>query len=360
MGISVTRLKGRGGHHDKLSVLRLVFVLGVSVFLLPACTHGRRVVNDVKPGAHVRDAALLYRSRQDRLNTVLYPLLLHNAGLCGQKTHFSLGIVTEDAQYQHPHYGPVLRSLDGGSAARVRFVGTGTQAERAGVRAGDEIVAVNGRSFFPDSSETSNVMSALGMAAEKGKSVVLEIRRGGELLELKVSPERMCSVQAAPLNILSGSKFSEDDFVYVCGGLMRLCRADWELAVLLGQEMAHVVLRHGEMRERRNAGMEAMNGALGMLLGFSVGGEMEEYDDPFPLAQEIEADVLGLFMAARAGYDVSRAHILWGRLASEQADLRLEGDGPWDAGERYEAIRRVAARIRRLRAEGRELLPQGP
>jgi predicted Zn-dependent protease len=96
--------------------------------------------------------------------------------------------------------------------------------------------------------------------------------------------------------------------LYVTRGLIALANDTSELASVLSHEIAHVIARHAEMRED-----EARQVALVTRVFTDLGGDPETGAlalakskiklASFSRAQELEADGIGIRIAARAGYD---------------------------------------------------------
>jgi metalloendopeptidase OMA1, mitochondrial len=112
--------------------------------------------------------------------------------------------------------------------------------------------------------------------------------------------------------------------VAVYTGIFPIARDEAGLAVVLGHEVAHALLRHAGERisqsEILGAGM-ALAGASGVNpqilqalgLGASVGLVL-----PFSRSQESEADHVGLILMAKAGYDPTVALDVWDRMARKE------------------------------------------
>jgi len=108
-----------------------------------------------------------------------------------------------------------------------------------------------------------------------------------------------------------------------CGvytGLLPVTKSENALAIVMAHEVAHVIARHGA--ERASQSMVA-----GIVAGVAM-SEMNATDRaivlgayglglalPFSRTQETEADQLGLYIAADAGYDPREAIPLWKRMA---------------------------------------------
>jgi predicted Zn-dependent protease len=114
--------------------------------------------------------------------------------------------------------------------------------------------------------------------------------------------------------------------IAVYTGIFPMCRDEHGLAVVMGHEMMHAILRHGN--ERVSQGMLGEVGTT--VLATVIGGENAERKTmahgllglglsvglllPYSRKNETEADEFGLKLAARAGYDPRRAVDLWTRM----------------------------------------------
>lgn len=111
-------------------------------------------------------------------------------------------------------------------------------------------------------------------------------------------------------------------------GIMPMLETPDMVAVVMGHEMGHVIARHGNERMSKQALLSLVgtvaSGAVGQTVSpdaqslfeaaFSVGSEYG-YLLPFSRKQEYEADEIGLYLMAIAGYDISQAPLLWARMA---------------------------------------------
>ena len=114
--------------------------------------------------------------------------------------------------------------------------------------------------------------------------------------------------------------------IAVYTGLLPVTQDEAGLAVVVGHEVGHAVARHGGERMSQeltvqvvlgaasasmtNMTKEQKDGVMAALVGVGTYGVL----NPFSRTQEAEADRLGLYMAATAGYDPQAALGLWTRM----------------------------------------------
>ena len=127
-------------------------------------------------------------------------------------------------------------------------------------------------------------------------------------------------------------------YVYVTRGLLAIANNEAELAGVLGHEIAHIVLGHGEERKKQEnkAGIGVVIGTvLGGILGggegaadaIELGARLAQgYMASHSKAQEFEADNLGVRLLAKAGYQpLAEADFLDQLSATEALELKVSG-----------------------------------
>ena len=111
-------------------------------------------------------------------------------------------------------------------------------------------------------------------------------------------------------------------------GLLKVAETPDQLAAVMGHEVAHVLADHGKARLSAN-----MAGQAGMIVGQIVLGSRLKGRDrnamaalglglqvgvlmPYGRGQESEADILGLDLSAKAGFDPRASTQLWRNMAA--------------------------------------------
>lgn len=223
----------------------------------------------------------------------------------------------------------------------------GSAAEAAGLREGDLIVSVNGTALNAGPARTRPAFEGLAanitivdQALAEG-ATRLEIRRNGEPLSVTVQPHRACGyeVQLNPSDELNAR--ADGRRLFISTALAGFTQSDDELALILGHELAHHVLRHRTWSDVGGAGREANDGAA-----VNAAGD-----------KETQADRVGLFLAARAGYDTTVAPAFWRRFGAANWRVRYPQLRHASAEARARALEQVQVEIDAKRAAGGPLLP---
>ena len=118
--------------------------------------------------------------------------------------------------------------------------------------------------------------------------------------------------------------------IVVYTGILPVTQTETGLAVVLGHEVAHALLNHGQQRMSANVLQQLGAVTLSIFtdsdllmvaygLGSTLLGTL-----PFSREHESEADHYGLILMAIAGYDPSEAVPFWERMAATSGGIDLE------------------------------------
>jgi predicted Zn-dependent protease len=212
---------------------------------------------------------------------------------------------------------------------------------------------------------TANWM-ARWLARNGTKPVRVDLRRDGVHQTVIVTPVMGCSI---PIRLVTKEEINahtDGETVTIFTGIVHLAKTDAQLASVIGHEMAHANLGHIE-KGQFNAFLGAVGGAAidaGFLLGgVSTGGAFGKAFQKagaraFSVDFEREADYVGAYYVARAGYDLAGVEQFW--YAAGQADpdsIRFATTHP-TAPARFVQMQKVAAEIAEKRRRGVPLEPE--
>ena len=141
------------------------------------------------------------------------------------------------------------------------------------------------------------------------------VRRDGKDEKHVVYPVVACAIPVVLGTDANSNAFTDYRKIVIQSGILRAAQNDSDLAVVVGHELAHVNMGHYG-KKLQNALLGAASGAVidgGLLIGgiYTGGTFMKHFEvageRTFSVDFEREADYVGAYYAARAGYDVSGA-----------------------------------------------------
>ena len=310
-----------------------------------------------------------YLERQTRLDRVASKVSVAGAELCGDDLDYAFGISWASAEALSEPYRQVASrvGLDGGM--QIWDTVPGFDASLAKIRRGTSVAAVNGMPVegFP------SLAKAIDPSWQSGR-LRLELRDGPDtaIRDLTLRGKRACRYLVLVAQEDSVNAFADGNRVFVTQGMMRFAASDDDLALVVGHEIAHNSLGH--VREKkvtsrvsRGTGtlLDVAAGVLGIptfggfraLAGAASDAATRRRSRDF----ESDADYMGLYMARRAGYDVSQAHLFWREMAAEYpASIKggMMATHP-STPERSAALRSGIAEILDKEMTGHPLFPEG-
>ncbi|HEX6859849.1 MAG TPA: M48 family metalloprotease [Caulobacteraceae bacterium] len=276
------------------------------------------------------ETLLSLRSLDQRVAAVGWRLATANADLCPDTKPLTGLTLHEAAQYGGASRAEAVRRFGLTDAPAIQAIAPGSPAEAAGLRVDDIVTAADGqdlRNHTPSPTPTfdhlAKVWRQIDAAAADGE-VVLDVRRADSRMRVVLRPVRGCAylVQVRPSG--EANAWADGRSVTVSSAAVRYLARDEDLALIMGHELAHNLLRHPVAISR---------------------------------SQEREADRVGIYLAARAGYDVSGAADFWRRFARDNSSMRLGFIGHPGASARAKAAAKTVAEIEALRTAGAPLIP---
>lgn len=336
----------------RLTGLLLVGLLlaGVASALV-ACGHPAAESGGVTDPPQAR---LDHLTRQDvRVSRVSWRLALANADLC-PVNRLRAGWTLQSASQYGGELRPLAEARYGldGDLPGVLAVPEGSPGAEAGLQAGDLILSVNGRHLQRGGPATESYdglqanIAVLDAALMQGPAQ-LQVRRGGVERAVTLRPVLACAypTQVEVTGTLGGR--ADGRHIFISDRMAGLAATDDQLAFVLAHELAHAVLEH-RTRPDVTGSRGTANAAITLRRGLSS-------------RSEADADRMGLFLAARAGFDPRAAMDFldaFEAVDTAPRDTRRNAQGVYEAVSlRREALEPVLADIAERRTTGRTLIP---
>ena len=220
-------------------------------------------------------------------------------------------------------------TLNERSALSVWHVVKGSSAEKAGMRVGDKIVAINNKTFksyqdFRNKRIRSSHLFIHDHYVPKDIApvVAFTVKRDTSTISISASPRRISKFQTRLLHNRTINAFANGVAVYVPTGLMEWVESDAELQFVIAHELAHNIEKHIEKTEHNIlvasmigrvldnvVGSYTELGYLGLSGLGRVAGRLR-YSQAF----EIESDYLAMYFLANADIDTRLVTDIWRKM----------------------------------------------
>lgn len=241
------------------------------------------------------DPAALDLVREQRVARIGYRLAQAAVVGCDRAEPMTGMGLHDVGSYAEAYRLAIRNKYDIGNSFGIRFVVPGSAADKAGLRPGDEIVALDGRmldNFAADRigrdaspARTELFVTTLREALAQGP-VSVTVRRAGTDITTQLAPDRGCATRFVVATDTTLNAWSDGGAVAVTVRLVDFVHTDDELAFVIAHEMEHDILHHAERT----------HGHSPLLASFGVGAATIK-------ATEVEADRFAVRLMLRAGYD---------------------------------------------------------
>ncbi len=315
-------------------ILKLFLICACPLFLFACASVNTKLPMptkaqiDLEADIQETNAFARYLNMRKRLDKVGAPILAANAELC-KNTRNDFGVITHTEKSYSKHLrGAAKRQLNVRKKPSVLFVREGSSegslGHRNGFKAGDVIIGQDGK---PVSAQDKSLAD----------TSTLQIRRAGEEIFIKVQPTPICDYGISLKISGAVNAYANGKSITVTSAMMDFVNSDAELALVVGHELAHNTMKHV-----RKA-----------IWNTIISGFASRTTRPF----ESEADYVGLYYMARAGYNLNGVEDFWRRLGVEHPKSIVRAKTHPVTPERLLAIRLAAKEIETKRASGMALLP---
>ncbi|MHC4321527.1 MAG: M48 family metalloprotease [Planctomycetota bacterium] len=305
-----------------------------------------------------------FMDKQNRLYSISYPMLVASGELFTDKVRPTYGFILHDKELYREILGKEYENV----AVRhgieehvtVRYVYPESPADSADLRVGDCILAINEKPLEEENAiDVMQILHKLEYPEER--SLELLIEREGQKIKLTINGVAACKYSIQMVNNDSVNAFASFEGVFITTGMIRFCESDKELALVVGHEIAHIALGHiTKGIINRIPGM-ILDAIIVATIGVDTQGALGALASlVFSKAFELEADYAGLYILARADYDITGAAAFFRRMAVEHPGsirgnfLATHPSMP----ERFVSIENTVREIEEKLQRGEPLIPE--
>ncbi len=266
-----------------------------------------------------------------RLAAMSWRLQTANVALCPQKAMISGISLHALSQYRAGQRAAATAQFGLRDRVGVAAVAPGSAADRAGLKVGDVLLVIDGQATPTLNTSAGYApvghVEAMLDAALANAPAALEIQRQGGVEErITLTGDPGC---ASRVQIIAGSAINaqaDGRYVQINAKMLEFVASDDELATIMGHELAHNILRHRALK---------------------TPSKQAEY----------AADRMGVWLMARAGYNVDAVIPFWTRFEKRtNAGIFADGTHP-SPKKRLAAVAAAVAAFKAQRASGQPLIP---
>jgi Zn-dependent protease with chaperone function len=295
-----------------------------------------------------------------RLYRIGDKVLVANAELCGNKVWPHLGIMVESLSLVPTKFKDAVSIYYGvQNQLTAAYVPPGSPADGL-ILPGDRIVRLNDAIIFSGGRGKKAYYETL-LDADMSRPLRFVVERGRKNRKVEVE----VPVKPGCLSIL---KMEQDDEVnaYADGvnitfstGTMREGKEDVTIASILGHELAHNAMLHNEAREINVFLAQVGSIIIEAATGLDLSDVMRDIGaNAFSQEAESEADYVGMYMLARAGYDLEKGAEVERRFAVLYPDsIHAVGESHPASAYRFIMMKKTIQEIEEKKKKGIPLIP---
>lgn len=278
---------------------------------------------DISPEAAKREREIqnemafrqLYKNTQ-RVHLIAYPILKTSADLCGETVRQAMGIFAVNKSMLKKDYQPAAEKMVGiGDRLVVIAIAPGSAAATAGFQEGDGLVSLNGWPIPTGKEAPAKLHERFKELTAKKAGLSFMVERGKETRALSLTPDAVCDYTYQATEKAEVNAFADGKGIYIEAGMIRFVQDDNELATVIGHEIAHNMMEHST----KGQGNQALGTVVDILfagLGVNTQGAFGSLGRrAFSQEFEAEADYVGLYLTARAGFKIEDSPYFWRRMA---------------------------------------------
>jgi len=303
-----------------------------------------------------------------RVERVALAVFRGGRALCGRQVAPTLGLAYANRESFNPALQPAADGLLGfDEHLKVTRIVEGSPAAKAGLEIGDVLTALGDHAAPAGPGAVEAFATLVRALPVGGRPVSLAVERAGVAQQLSVTPELVCDFSVTVMASDEVNAYTNGRTLRVMSGLLGMVVSDDELALVLAHEVGHNIMNHILLQKWEAMGGAAAGAMLDLLAaasGVDTQGKftragVEAGTRRHSMARERQADYVGLYVMARAGFDIDVAPQLWRRMAALMPRSTRPMPTHPAPPERILAMERTVAEIKAKQASGQPLVPDG-
>ena len=300
----------------------------------------------------------------NKLERIATHVFQASAPMCGEKVKKHIGITLwNNSSYKGKLRTPAKNAFNLTPTVTIAQVMPHSPAQKAGLKTGDTLLKVGKKTVIKGKKGLQQALTALNNALEKTPNgpVPITYKRGDITNTAAITPQDMCDYAIVYEDNDVINAYADGKRIILTRGIIEFTRTDAELALIIGHELAHNILQHIDKKVAQ-ASAGTFGGLLIDILIGNTGGHFADLGgklaaQAYSPEYEAEADYMGLYAAARAGYTIKKAPYLWRRMgARNQKAIAVTTTHPATA-ERFIALEKTVKEVEEKQIKNLPLIP---
>jgi membrane-associated protease RseP (regulator of RpoE activity) len=346
----------------------VVAALGLIAWADPQ-TAGPTVTKDAASQEAKRQMVYVLKARArelHRVEAIAFRIEVANQDLCAdRRPRLGLSWDTPDG-FSAKSREAATEAFQLGEGLTVTDIVAGGPAAAAGLQPGDRIVSLNGQAPPTGKAVAEKFDKQLiDVVGQSTAPVSFVVRRAGQEKVVAVTPILACAYTVAVEDSPDINAFADGKSIHINRPMLRLAATDEELALVIAHELAH----DGQHHIQAKAHNARILGIPGLLIDLTAAAGGVDTHGAFTKAGvsygrahaapafEAEADYVGMYYMARAGYATDGVEEFWRKMAVEAPEaIFIKSDHP-TTPDRFLAIAAASKEIEGKRVAGVPLIP---
>lgn len=231
------------------------------------------------------------------------------------------------------------------------------------LRAGDEILSVNDV-LLNELTYQDNIEAFKQALKDAPNKLRMNVSRNGKVQKLYVTAQQVCpsrvlvKVDHGTTQKQSDNAWADGKNIVVTTSIANFTETSSELALIIGHELAHNLMEHVQ-KGKTNAVLGSIADiGIAVLTGVHSSTFQNVGARAYSQSFEQEADYIGVYMAANAGFNMLNAPNFWRRFASKYPHLiHLAGNSHPSTAKRHVALSLAVKEIESKKLKGQPIVP---